>query len=72
METATLHPALLLGISDRKGTLDYGSDADFLMIDDELNVLGTYIAGDQVWRDTDAQPLVVTFPNKKFQGSQYF
>lgn len=27
LEAASLHPAQLLGISDKKGNLDYGSDA---------------------------------------------
>lgn len=49
LEAATLHPAQLLGITDRKGTLNYGSDADFLFVDDELNVRRTYIAGELVW-----------------------
>jgi len=31
--------------------LDYGSDADFIILDDELTVKATYIAGQQVWKD---------------------
>lgn len=49
LESASLHPAQLLGISDFKGTLDYDTDADFVMLDDSLNVLATYIAGKLVW-----------------------
>ena len=49
IEAATLHPALLLGIADRKGTLDYDTDADFVFLDDDLNVKRTFIAGDLVW-----------------------
>ncbi len=49
LESATLHPAELLGISDRKGTLSYGSDADFVLLDAELNAVRTYIAGQCVW-----------------------
>lgn len=51
LEYASLHPAKLLGISHQKGTLDYGSDADFIILDDELTVKATYIAGQQVWKD---------------------
>ncbi|KAG9342927.1 hypothetical protein JZ751_015143 [Albula glossodonta] len=47
---ASAHPAQLLGLSHRKGTLDYGTDADFVLLDDELNVKATYIAGQEVWR----------------------
>ncbi|XP_036408982.1 N-acetylglucosamine-6-phosphate deacetylase [Megalops cyprinoides] len=50
LEAASLHPAQLLGISNHKGTLDYGTDADFVLLDDALNVKSTYIAGQQVWK----------------------
>lgn len=49
LESATLHPARMLGITDRKGTLDYGTDADFVILDNQLNVQATYIAGEKVW-----------------------
>ncbi|XP_069036961.1 N-acetylglucosamine-6-phosphate deacetylase [Lepisosteus oculatus] len=49
LEAASLHPAQLLGISQQKGTLDYGADADFVLLDDSLDVKATYIAGEQVW-----------------------
>ncbi|XP_052794767.1 N-acetylglucosamine-6-phosphate deacetylase-like [Mya arenaria] len=49
LECASLHPAQALGITDRKGTLDYGTDADFIILDPNLNVLATYIAGEKVW-----------------------
>ena len=45
LEAATLHPALCLGVQDRKGTLEYGTDADFVMLDDKLNVFATFISG---------------------------
>ncbi|KAI1884780.1 hypothetical protein AGOR_G00230030 [Albula goreensis] len=50
LEAASAHPAQLLGLSHRKGTLDYGTDADFVLLDDELNVKATYIGGQEVWR----------------------
>ncbi|XP_040919307.1 N-acetylglucosamine-6-phosphate deacetylase isoform X1 [Toxotes jaculatrix] len=50
LEAASLHPAQLLGISHRKGNLDYGSDADLVLLDDALNVKATYISGEEVWR----------------------
>ncbi|XP_053400457.1 N-acetylglucosamine-6-phosphate deacetylase-like [Mercenaria mercenaria] len=49
LESASLHPAKMLGITDRKGTLDYDTDADFTILDQALNVMATYIAGEQVW-----------------------
>jgi len=53
LEAATLHPAQLLGIEKSKGTLDFGSDADFVMLDCQLNVCATYIAGRRVWKMPD-------------------
>ncbi|XP_072273742.1 N-acetylglucosamine-6-phosphate deacetylase isoform X2 [Pyxicephalus adspersus] len=52
LEAASLHPAQLLGIQNRKGTLDFGADADFVVLDDNLNVKSTYIAGEAVWMNS--------------------
>nr|XP_023966322.1 N-acetylglucosamine-6-phosphate deacetylase-like [Chrysemys picta bellii] len=49
LEAASLHPAQLLGIEHRKGTLNYDTDADFLLLDNSLQVRATYIAGERVW-----------------------
>uniref|UniRef100_A0A2C9K4S2 N-acetylglucosamine-6-phosphate deacetylase n=2 Tax=Biomphalaria glabrata TaxID=6526 RepID=A0A2C9K4S2_BIOGL len=53
LEAASLHPAQLLGIEDRKGTLNFDSDADFVLLDDDLNVKATYIAGKCVYQYKD-------------------
>ncbi|XP_062872922.1 N-acetylglucosamine-6-phosphate deacetylase [Trichomycterus rosablanca] len=50
LEAASLHPAQLLGINHRKGTLDYEADADFVVLEDTLAVRETYIAGQLVWK----------------------
>lgn len=50
LEAASLHPAQLLNISHRKGLLEYGCDADLVILDDDLNVQATYISGEEVWR----------------------
>ncbi|XP_078369540.1 N-acetylglucosamine-6-phosphate deacetylase-like [Oculina patagonica] len=49
LEGATLHPAQVLGIEHKKGTLNYESDADLVFLDDDLNVHATFIAGEPVW-----------------------
>ncbi|KAL1376078.1 hypothetical protein pipiens_017094 [Culex pipiens pipiens] len=49
LEAASLHPARCLGIEQQKGTLEYGADADFVVLDDSLTVLSTWIAGDCVY-----------------------
>uniref|UniRef100_A0AAY4CFB0 N-acetylglucosamine-6-phosphate deacetylase n=1 Tax=Denticeps clupeoides TaxID=299321 RepID=A0AAY4CFB0_9TELE len=48
LEAASLHPAELLNLTHCKGTLDYGSDADFVVLDESFTVRETYIAGQQV------------------------
>ncbi|XKL64746.1 hypothetical protein PGB90_004832 [Kerria lacca] len=45
LEAATLHPAQMLGIADKKGTLHEGADADITFFDDNLDVLSTWIGG---------------------------
>lgn len=49
IEAATLHPATCLGIEKTKGTLNFGADADFVMLDDSLNVRSTWISGNRVY-----------------------
>lgn len=49
LEAASLHPAQVLGISNQKGNLNYGCDADFVMLNDKLDVLSTWIAGECVF-----------------------
>ena len=49
LESATLHPAQMLEITDKKGTLGYDTDADFIFLDNSLNVLATFIGGEKVW-----------------------
>lgn len=69
LDSASLHPAKLLNITDRKGTLDHDSDADFIMLDDELEVIATYIAGNLVWhRDWESQGEVKGQSPKKGRG----
>ncbi|XP_016063504.1 PREDICTED: N-acetylglucosamine-6-phosphate deacetylase isoform X2 [Miniopterus natalensis] len=55
LEAASLHPAQLLGLEKRKGTLDFGADADFVMLDDSLHVQATYISGELVWQAEEAR-----------------
>lgn len=48
LEAATLHPARTLGIENIKGVLNYGADADFVMLNDNLELLSTWISGECV------------------------
>ena len=60
LEAATLHPAQLLNVTDRKGTLEYDTDADFVILDDNLHVHATFIAGQKVWGDNFADEMIRT------------
>lgn len=42
---ASANPARLLGLEDRKGAIVAGFDADLVLLDDELGVRGTMVAG---------------------------
>lgn len=44
---------VVLGIEKQKGTLSFGADADFIILDEKLNVLSTFIAGEQAWTIND-------------------
>lgn len=49
LHAASLHPAEVLGIHDKKGTLAFGADADLVVLDQQLHVQATFIAGEAVW-----------------------
>jgi len=49
IEAASYKPAQILGIENKKGTLDVGADADFIFLDDQLFVKACYIAGELAW-----------------------
>ncbi|XP_026747224.1 N-acetylglucosamine-6-phosphate deacetylase [Trichoplusia ni] len=50
LEAASLHPAKALGIDNRKGKLDFGFDADFVILNPEnIKITSTWIAGECVF-----------------------
>lgn len=48
LPTVTINPARQAGISHRKGSITPGKDADFVVLDDEYQVVSTYIKGQRV------------------------
>lgn len=50
LKPATLNPARRLGIADRKGSVEVGKDADFVLLDSALNVVMTVAQGRTVYR----------------------
>lgn len=48
--SASTHPARALGaMASQKGSLEFGADADFVLLDESLHVVQTYIAGQLVF-----------------------
>ncbi|XP_055685633.1 N-acetylglucosamine-6-phosphate deacetylase [Lutzomyia longipalpis] len=60
LEAASLAPAKCLGIAGKKGTLDFGADADFVLLDDKLGVCSTWISGECVYRNPEKVAPIVT------------
>lgn len=58
LRCASEHPARLLNIYPQKGSLNYGADADFILIDGEIDVSATFLNGDLVWSKPDWTPLI--------------
>ncbi len=56
VKCASEHPAKLLNIFPQKGSLNYGADADFIIIDDKVNITATFLNGDLVWSKQDWKP----------------
>ena len=50
---ASANPARVLGIEDKKGCIREGADADLVLLDENLEVLRTWIAGCEVYRRHD-------------------
>jgi N-acetylglucosamine-6-phosphate deacetylase len=52
IQAVTSNPARLLGLSDRKGALSPGYDADLVLFDDDLSVYTTLVGGRIVYQAT--------------------
>lgn len=53
---ASLHPAKLLEIADRKGSIAVNKDLDIVVIDDAYEVIATYVNGDVAYAREAAHP----------------
>lgn len=51
IKTVTENPARLLGLDDKKGTIAAGKDADLVILEEDLSVRATIIAGRIVFED---------------------
>ena len=45
VKMVSTYPAKIIGVDDRKGKLDIGYNADFVVLDSNLEVLQTWING---------------------------
>lgn len=52
IEAASTRPAKLLGIDSQRGTLNVGSIADMVVLNEKLEVLSTYVKGERGWNKT--------------------
>nr|CAG4643964.1 EOG090X06GX [Lepidurus arcticus] len=64
LEAATLHPALTVGLEKKKGTLDFGADADFVFLGPDLEVWSTWIASEQVYQNHDSIAPIISHVDK--------
>eukprot|EP00936_MAST-01D_sp_MAST-1D-sp1_P002306 g2306.t1 len=62
LEAASLHPARVLGLQSSKGSLECGADADFVLLDDDLVVHATYVAGSLGWERGEDSFTVIDAP----------
>lgn len=46
---ASLNPARVIGLEATKGALEAGRDADLVVLDDELRIVQTYVAGERAF-----------------------
>lgn len=51
VDLATINPARVLKIDDRKGSINFGKDADFVVIDKDLNVYLTVRGGKVIYNN---------------------
>jgi len=49
VRTVTENPAKVLGIDDKKGSIAPGKDADLVLLDPDISVLATIVAGNVVY-----------------------
>ena len=50
VQMASLNPARVMGIADRKGSLEAGKDADIVIFGDNVEVFATIVGGRKVYQ----------------------
>lgn len=52
VQMACVNPAVIAKATQQKGTLEKGKDADFILLDDELRLISTYVMGKEVYHQS--------------------
>jgi N-acetylglucosamine-6-phosphate deacetylase len=50
LRMASYNPARVIGMEEKKGSLEPGKDADIVLLDDELKVVLTMVGGKVVYQ----------------------
>ena len=50
VQMASLNPARVMGVADRKGSLEAGKDADIVIFGDNVEVFATIVSGRKVYQ----------------------
>ncbi len=53
IKMATINPARVIGVADRKGSLEVGKDADLIIIDADVNIYLTMVKGETVYHSSN-------------------
>ena len=62
---ASLNPCRVYGLAETKGSIKVGKDADFVVIDNDFNVIATYVEGKKVYDNkTDLEIFNKEYTNK--------
>ena len=51
---ASANPARALGLEDKLGSIAVGRSADLVLLDDKVDVIQTWVAGESVYRKGEA------------------
>ena len=57
IKMAALNPSKVYGVADRKGSIKENKDADFIVVNDDFDVLATYVEGKKVFDKQDNENL---------------
>ncbi len=49
VQMACVNPSVIAGVNQSKGTLEKGKDADFILLEDDLSLISTYVMGKEVY-----------------------